>query len=55
MTRYGDSFGDAAAEVFEEVRDLPAEEQLNRVQKEFFQWKGVIEQTDDVLVVGLKF
>lgn len=37
-----------------EVSALPMDEQLKRVSKVFADWKGSTEQTDDVLLVGIK-
>lgn len=37
-----------------EVSSLPMDEQLKRVSKEFTDWKGPLEQTDDVLIIGIR-
>ncbi len=37
-----------------EINTLPLEEQRNRLESEFFKWKGERDQTDDVLIVGLR-
>lgn len=60
---YADQFGQQSGKKFmvknlqnllTEVSSLPMEEQLNRISKEFNNWKGSTEQTDDVLLLGIK-
>ena len=36
------------------LKDLPAEKQEEKLRTTFFEWKGELEQVDDVLVVGVK-
>lgn len=36
------------------ISDLPMEEQKIRLEKEFYRWKGDLEQVDDVCVIGIK-
>lgn len=38
-----------------EIHKLPLEEQSARLADEFGKWKGTHEQTDDVLVIGIRF
>jgi serine phosphatase RsbU (regulator of sigma subunit) len=40
--------------LFLEIHTLAPEEQRKRVIQEFYDWKGIEEQVDDVLVVGIK-
>ncbi len=60
---YADQFGGPNTKKFKyanlkalflEIHKLPLQEQRNRLESEFFKWKGDKPQTDDVLVVGLK-
>lgn len=60
---YADQFGQQTGKKFmvknlqnllAEVSTLPMDEQLNRISKVFADWKGSLEQTDDVLLVGIK-
>lgn len=41
-------------ELLHELRNLPMMQQQAVLQRDFKEWKGDIEQTDDVLVVGIK-
>jgi len=43
------------SELISEIHHLPLSEQLNIIQKTFSQWKGTQEQTDDVLVIGIRY
>ena len=36
------------------IKDLPLTDQKNILEKEFEQWRGNLEQVDDVLIIGLK-
>ena len=40
-------------EMLIEISTLPAAEQKNKLEKVFYDWKGLYEQTDDVLVMGI--
>jgi serine phosphatase RsbU (regulator of sigma subunit) len=35
-------------------RELKMQDQVARLEKEFIEWKGALEQVDDVLVIGIK-
>lgn len=37
-----------------EFHQLPIEEQKNRLEKSFYEWKGDLEQLDDVCIIGIK-
>ena len=37
-----------------ENADLPLDEQQNILKATFFNWKGTLDQVDDVLVIGVK-
>jgi serine phosphatase RsbU (regulator of sigma subunit) len=37
-----------------EMKDLPMNEQRDRIEQQFVSWQGNYEQVDDVLVIGLK-
>lgn len=37
-----------------EIKDLPMSEQGRRIEKSFFDWKGKLDQTDDIALVGVK-
>jgi len=41
--------------LIQKMRELPAEEQQDGFKKHFNDWKGDLEQIDDVLLIGLKF
>lgn len=43
------------ADLILEICDLPLQNQLEIIQKTFLEWKGKEEQTDDVLVIGIKY
>jgi serine phosphatase RsbU (regulator of sigma subunit) len=60
---YADQFGGPNTKKFKytalkalllEIHGLPLEEQRNRLESTFLDWKGDRAQTDDVLIVGLK-
>jgi hypothetical protein len=36
------------------ITHLPLNEQKDLIEKAFFDWKGDLEQIDDVLVIGVK-
>ena len=38
-----------------QINRLSITEQKNKINEEFIEWKGKAEQTDDVLIVGIKF
>jgi sensor domain CHASE-containing protein len=40
--------------LFEEAATLPIDRQFDRLNREFDDWKGNVDQVDDVLVVGVK-
>jgi serine phosphatase RsbU (regulator of sigma subunit) len=42
-------------ELFMEVHTLPLEEQRKLIEKRFTEWKGALDQVDDILVVGIRF
>lgn len=42
-------------EILTQMQDQPMQDQYNRLDKELTDWKGSFEQTDDVLVIGLRF
>jgi serine phosphatase RsbU (regulator of sigma subunit) len=42
-------------ELLNKVVDLPVEEQKERLEDFFKNWRGNVEQIDDVLVIGIKF
>jgi serine phosphatase RsbU (regulator of sigma subunit) len=42
-------------ELFVEVHTMPLEEQRNLIGKRFTEWKGSLDQVDDILVVGIRF
>jgi hypothetical protein len=41
-------------ELLLKIHSLPMEEQMQVLQRTFDEWKGARDQTDDVLVMGLK-
>jgi serine phosphatase RsbU (regulator of sigma subunit) len=60
---YGDQFGGPEGKkfmhkqlrkIFVEVSELPAEEQKEIIHQRFEDWKGSLEQVDDVLVIGVR-
>jgi serine phosphatase RsbU (regulator of sigma subunit) len=60
---YADQFGGpngkkfkykAFEELLVTIRELPLEEQKATLDKKFSEWKGELEQVDDVLVVGIR-
>jgi len=36
------------------ISQLPMSEQLNKIEKEFYDWKGDLEQVDDLCIVGVR-
>ncbi len=60
---YVDQFGEATGKKFLSkkfhellaiVSSLPMNEQAERIEKEFLNWKGSLEQVDDVMVLGVR-
>ena len=60
---YADQFGSAAVKKYKsanvkklisEIWHLPVNEQKNRLEKEILDWKGNLEQVDDILFIGTK-
>ena len=60
---YADQFGSAEIKKYKSYNvkkllstlwDLPVNEQKVRLEKEILQWKGNLEQVDDILVIGTK-
>ena len=60
---YADQFGGPKGKKFTykkfqqlliDIHDLPMDEQRNQVEKYHNDWKGNIEQVDDILVIGIK-
>lgn len=60
---YGDQFGGPEGkkfkhkqlrEIFVEVSELPINQQFEIINKRFEDWKGALEQVDDVLVIGVR-
>lgn len=59
---YADQFGHAGKklktpkfkELLAAMRDNTLEEQKSRLESSFYSWKGELEQTDDVLVIGIQ-
>lgn len=41
-------------ELFQEIYKLPIEEQHDKIQRAFMDWKGDREQTDDVCLMGIR-
>jgi serine phosphatase RsbU (regulator of sigma subunit) len=41
-------------EILLEVHQLPLEEQKNILSERFESWRGILEQVDDVLLIGIK-
>lgn len=41
--------------LIEEVMNLPMEEQKDRINRFFYEWKGDHEQVDDILFMGIRF
>ena len=61
---YADQFGGAKDKKYKystfkslllKINSLSMEVQKNKIHEESVAWKGDVEQTDDVLVVGIKF
>ncbi len=42
-------------EILDEVHSLPMEEQARLLQQKLLDWKGTVEQTDDILVIGFRW
>jgi ligand-binding sensor domain-containing protein/serine phosphatase RsbU (regulator of sigma subunit) len=42
-------------ELLKQVSDKPIKEQYTAIRNYFLQWKGVEEQVDDVLIIGIRF
>lgn len=42
-------------EILDEIHSLPAEEQKQILEQRFKEWKGDLEQTDDILVMGFRY
>jgi len=36
------------------IHHLPMEEQFNQINKTYHQWKGNFQQTDDILIIGIR-
>jgi serine phosphatase RsbU (regulator of sigma subunit) len=60
---YADQFGSAEAKKYKSynvkkllttIWDLPVNEQKIRLEKEILDWKGDLEQVDDILIIGTK-
>jgi hypothetical protein len=60
---YADQFGSAEIKKFKstnvkrvlsEIWHLPVLEQKSRLQKEILDWKGELEQVDDIMFIGTK-
>jgi serine phosphatase RsbU (regulator of sigma subunit) len=60
---YVDQFGEGTGKKFlskrfqdllAKVVSLPMEEQAKRIEKDFMEWKGKLEQVDDVMVIGVR-
>jgi serine phosphatase RsbU (regulator of sigma subunit)/streptogramin lyase len=60
---FADQFGGAAGKKFKEtnlrklfamIAELPMEEQARRLEEEFENWKGELEQVDDTLIIGVR-
>ncbi|HAN77032.1 MAG TPA: hypothetical protein DCQ31_04270 [Bacteroidales bacterium] len=60
---FGDQFGGPAGKKFMtnnfrdlllSISDLPINEQQAKLENTFDEWKGGLEQVDDVLVIGFK-
>ena len=60
---YADQFGGpkgkkfkykALNELLSKLSDLPMEEQRVKIEAEFDNWKGDLEQVDDVCLIGIK-
>jgi serine phosphatase RsbU (regulator of sigma subunit) len=61
---YQDQFGGPAGKKFmvgafrdmlQEIQSMPMKEQISSVEKRMQQWQGGMEQTDDVLLMGVRF
>jgi len=42
-------------ELLQEIQQMPMKDQVSRVESRMQQWQGTMEQTDDVLVMGVRF
>ena len=60
---YADQFGGERGKKFMykkfrnllvEIKDLPAQQQRKILNQKFEEWRGIYEQVDDVLVIGVK-
>jgi len=60
---YADQFGGPVGKKFKytrfreglmKIHALPVDEQKNFLKKEFVEWKGNLEQVDDILVIGMR-
>ncbi len=60
---YADQFGSAEVKKYKsgnvknclsEIWNLPVDEQRERLEKEIIEWKGDLEQVDDILFVGTR-
>ncbi|UKN02188.1 tetratricopeptide repeat protein [Paracrocinitomix mangrovi] len=61
---YADQFGGekgkkfmykSMKKMFLEMQNYSMKEQFQQIEKEFFKWKGDLEQIDDICVIGIKF
>ncbi len=60
---YADQFGGPVGKKFKytrfrevllKIHSLPVDEQKNHLKREFLDWKGNLEQVDDILVIGMR-
>jgi hypothetical protein len=60
---YADQFGSEAVKKYKssnvkkllsEIWNLPVNEQKDRLEREILEWKGDLDQVDDILFVGTK-
>jgi serine phosphatase RsbU (regulator of sigma subunit) len=60
---YVDQFGEGTGkkylskrfqDLLTKVSSMPMEEQATRIEKDFTEWKGKLEQVDDVMVIGVR-
>ena len=42
-------------EILASICNLPPEEQINKLDQIFNDWKGELDQVDDVLIIGFRF
>jgi serine phosphatase RsbU (regulator of sigma subunit) len=42
-------------ELLEKIRTLPAAEQKERIEMAIMDWRGDIEQIDDICVIGVRY